>query len=65
MKAYDANSLSISIHALREESDWRANVSLTRHLFQSTLSVRRATNADRDRFRADPISIHALREESD
>ena len=56
----------ISIHALREESD-----SSTRSLrpifgrFQSTLSVRRATQMASwtDRWRS--ISIHALREESD
>ena len=34
-------------------------------LFQSTLSVRRATNAIRDINLVNLISIHALREESD
>ena len=37
-------SLSISIHALREESDWMmAKDSWEQHVFLSTLSVRRAT----------------------
>ena len=34
-------------------------------VFQSTLSVRRATVRHRRRRRTRPISIHALREESD
>ena len=34
-------------------------------VFQSTLSVRRATAADGDWRDGDVISIHALREESD
>ncbi|EDT45698.1 hypothetical protein BIFDEN_01534 [Bifidobacterium dentium ATCC 27678] len=34
----------ISIHALREESDWAIlNLRAMEHEFQSTLSVRRAT----------------------
>ena len=56
----------ISIHALREESDYQAvAVMCVSGSFQSTLSVRRATwrSAVFDRFEC--ISIHALREESD
>ena len=57
---------SISIHALRKESDmicWGYWV-LCR-IFQSTLSVRRATIGTwREEDRVD-ISIHALRKESD
>ena len=35
----------ISIHALHEESDMRTiDDTLEKHLFQSTLSMRRATN---------------------
>ena len=56
----------ISIHALREESD-AGCIALDCNviIFQSTLSVRRATAGHfRDGQRA-YISIHALREESD
>ena len=35
----------ISIHALREESDSKSQTARPSSLFQSTLSVRRATNA--------------------
>ena len=56
----------ISIHALREESDTTSKFALNvLKLFQSTLSVRRATCVcwyDLWMYR---ISIHALREESD
>ena len=58
---------NISIHALREESDTgHVNMSDGAIIFQSTLSVRRATcynlkNTDNSIH----ISIHALREESD
>ena len=56
----------ISIHALREESDWKNAVELIEdYLFQSTLSVRRATRAIEDSAPESEISIHALREESD
>ena len=57
---------SISIHALREESDIEVYRSTnTNYQFLSTLSVRRAT--DYYVYICDPgsISIHALREESD
>ena len=60
------NTVTISIHALREESDFfgiRKAVSF--FLFQSTLSVRRATISFMDLFKFLYISIHALREESD
>ena len=60
------NVTEISIHALREESDpgqkW---VNLFNIQFQSTLSVRRATNDSTAVKLLNDISIHALREESD
>ena len=56
----------ISIHALREESDeTRSTSTSARSKFQSTLSVRRATQATMRTYGGDHISIHALREESD
>ena len=56
----------ISIHALREESDASITcVHLPFALFQSTLSVRRATIKSQLGFILSWISIHALREESD
>ena len=56
----------ISIHALRKESDaWRASSSRQAVLFQSTLSVRRATGGRNDAYNKLKISIHALRKESD
>ncbi len=60
------SSLSISIHALRKESDQMATLmSSTQLKFQSTLSVRRATNGTYSTFDDLYISIHALRKESD
>ena len=60
------NSGIISIHALREESDIRDLKTLRSEIiFQSTLSVRRATHHSTFRQVWAPISIHALREESD
>ena len=57
---------SISIHALRKESDINVVVIKSmRFTFQSTLSVRRATRADRAAGVCLEISIHALRKESD
>ena len=57
---------TISIHALREESDLNGieftNCTMS---FQSTLSVRRATCNLRHDMWIICISIHALREESD
>ena len=61
------NADFISIHALREESDTpTASNGGVYALFQSTLSVRRATSFVRLQAGFnDYISIHALREESD
>ena len=57
----------ISIHALREESDvGTGNFTLILPVFQSTLSVRRATLQTMIHSENKTIiSIHALREESD
>ena len=55
----------ISIHALREESDHTASPPPNGCLFQSTLSVRRATGDYVGVHDVFHISIHALREESD
>ena len=61
------SALRISIHALREESDEMPDVRSAFHIiFQSTLSVRRATSSsDAPSNPSLSISIHALREESD
>ena len=59
----DANV--ISIHALHEESDVPSGHLLQYVLFQSTLSMRRATQILFDDVDAADISIHALHEESD
>ena len=57
--------MHISIHALHEESDSLTVVQSVGSIFQSTLSMRRAT-ALQFAFRGDlEISIHALHEESD
>ena len=56
----------ISIHALHEESDrLHGSDDLGDIAFQSTLSMRRATNPNRLNLIARQISIHALHEESD
>ena len=56
----------ISIHALREESDFvHLRFRRVHVLFQSTLSVRRATQLAGGAGHVEGISIHALREESD
>ena len=56
----------ISIHALHEESDWEQCVRAIRGgVFQSTLSMRRATRPIRKTHHTRHISIHALHEESD
>ena len=56
----------ISIHALREESDQKSqSIIHKKFLFQSTLSVRRATQHAPCVAVFQRISIHALREESD
>ena len=56
----------ISIHALREEGDSpEIDEPMTRALFLSTPSARRATTPSKRTQRAIAISIHALREEGD
>ena len=58
--------LRISIHAPRERSDHRSPLlNPHRHLFQSTLLVRGATDKLTPVFRDMVISIHAPRERSD
>ena len=57
--------VAISIHALREESDYKMGANKQTTTFQSTLSVRRATVVAFDAAEDVVISIHALREESD
>ena len=58
--------MQISIHALREESDLlRQILQILSIIFQSTLSVRRATPVTEKVNAVAAISIHALREESD
>ena len=61
------SAVAISIHALHEESD-RVHTtfdSKVLSLFQSTLSMRRATGQVTLPVSIDLISIHALHEESD
>ena len=59
-------SLIISIHALRKESDvCSSGFHSCGSSFQSTLSVRRATQIIKITERRGNISIHALRKESD
>ena len=56
----------ISIHALHEESDAPfSTICATESVFQSTLSMRRATRLTRVQHVIRRISIHALHEESD
>ena len=56
----------ISIHALHEESDDMSKIDTAIHtVFQSTLSMRRATSVLREELIRLIISIHALHEESD
>ena len=56
----------ISIHALHEESDEHLIDAVTRAvIFQSTLSMRRATHRCDRQGGQRAISIHALHEESD
>ena len=57
---------SISIHALREEGDYRVeSVKKEAIIFLSTPSARRATLWEHLRQKRRLISIHALREEGD
>ena len=58
-------AFDISIHALRKESDLSAMQDAYRSIFQSTLSVRRATFRLKFNLHTEGISIHALRKESD
>ena len=60
-----AHRPEISIHALHEESDSRHCGFKAGMVFQSTLSMRRATCKSGDIIHDDKISIHALHEESD
>ena len=56
----------ISIHALHEESDLsRPSMTCSDSIFQSTLSMRRATAMSNFTYWKLHISIHALHEESD
>ena len=55
----------ISIHALHEESDLTDCQHCHKPIFQSTLSMRRATDKVSNELRELWISIHALHEESD
>ena len=64
-RQYSAQAQLISIHALHEESDHGAYLSLSQWLFQSTLSMRRATKLISGTLIPAVISIHALHEESD
>ena len=66
VNGYYATSTVISIHALHEESDLTPQTSKgTPIIFQSTLSMRRATYFAWTHAGAQSISIHALHEESD
>ena len=60
-----SKTADISIHALRKESDTIRKLRIVNVIFQSTLSVRRATRRNRLSGRTIGISIHALRKESD
>ena len=56
----------ISIHALREEGDYKSVPNLSQAwIFLSTPSARRATCCCHPAFEVHTISIHALREEGD
>ena len=61
-----ADGRHISIHALHEESDSaRKYTWASDEVFQSTLSMRRATSPNLHHRPGRGISIHALHEESD
>ena len=61
-----AKIIYISIHALHEESDAPfSTICATESVFQSTLSMRRATITRDTATVLNLISIHALHEESD
>ena len=58
--------MTISIHALREEGDFKNTLqSRLNDPFLSTPSARRATNSTTSTEGSSSISIHALREEGD
>ena len=59
------HAVSISIHALHEESDKNNTPKDAKKTFQSTLSMRRATQRQDSCRKSMNISIHALHEESD
>ena len=64
--ALQFGSIWISIHALHEESDQDTIIAFVKDVFQSTLSMRRATFQRIVETRLPfLISIHALHEESD
>ena len=66
MRSCCTSSLMISIHALREEGDFRFVWEIWMVIkFLSTPSARRATTYKHLRKAATIISIHALREEGD
>ena len=65
MRYTSPSSKEISIHALRKESDVSPILDRIPLIFQSTLSVRRATVGRFDGPAGELISIHALRKESD
>ena len=61
-----AITVSISIHALREEGDLISlSIVMAAEIFLSTPSARRATAAPAESAGPPQISIHALREEGD
>ena len=66
IRSTSAGRRDISIHALLAESD-SVSAIITPQIrkFLSTLSLRRATNKQRQLWRRDGISIHALLAESD
>ena len=61
----NSDNYDISIHALHEESDRSHRFPPFARLFQSTLSMRRATRHFTVHSGSVEISIHALHEESD
>ena len=66
VESFQLDSIAISIHALREESDRNFHPELpAEKLFLSTPSARRATKLAHPDGCQELISIHALREESD
>ena len=65
IRSIKQNASTISIHALHEESDCLNRWNLKDSIFQSTLSMRRATDYINHNYTGRTISIHALHEESD